>query len=96
MLTMDQFCLAICGSQVTDDNLAPAYVAIVFAFLFVLFYPIGFLGVNFLYSQEVITTRYRAPASGISTAVHWLTAFAVARKSCPPLSINALLLTLAQ
>ncbi|WWD03191.1 hypothetical protein V865_001238 [Kwoniella europaea PYCC6329] len=72
------FCLAICGSQVTDDNLVPAYVAIVFAFIFVAFYPIGFLGVNFLYSQEVITTRYRAPASGISTAVHWLSAFVVA------------------
>ncbi|WWC62287.1 uncharacterized protein I303_104883 [Kwoniella dejecticola CBS 10117] len=72
------FALAICGSQVTDDNLVPAYVAIVFAFLFVAFYPIGFLGVNFLYSQEVITTRYRAPASGISTAVHWLSAFVVA------------------
>lgn len=75
-----QFCLAICGSQVTDDNLVPAYIAIVFAFIFVAFYPIGFLGVNFLYSQEVITTRYRAPASGISTAVHWLSAFVVARK----------------
>ena len=62
----------------TDDNLTPAYVAIVFAFLFVAFYPIGFLGVNFLYSQEVISTRYRAPASGISTAVHWLSAFVVA------------------
>ena len=49
-----------------------------FAFVFVFFYPIGFLGVNFLYSQEVITTRYRAPASGISTAVHWLSAFVVA------------------
>ncbi|WWD21820.1 hypothetical protein CI109_106308 [Kwoniella shandongensis] len=72
------FALAICGSQVTEDNLVPAYVAIAFAFIFVAFYPIGFLGVNFLYSQEVITTRYRAPASGVSTAVHWLSAFVVA------------------
>lgn len=79
-----QFSLAICGSQVTEDNLTPAYVAIVFAFLFVAFYPIGFLGVNFLYSQEVISTRYRAPASGISTAVHWLSAFVVACESLPP------------
>jgi len=78
-----QFCLAICGSQVTEDNLVPAYIAIVFAFVFVAFYPIGFLGVNFLYSQEVITTRYRAPASGVSTAVHWLSAFVVACKSHP-------------
>ncbi|WWC69816.1 uncharacterized protein I206_103759 [Kwoniella pini CBS 10737] len=77
-MSVCMFALAICGSQVTDDNLVPAYVAIVFAFLFVAFYPIGFLGVNFLYSQEVITTRYRAPASGISTAVHWLSAFVVA------------------
>jgi len=40
----------------------------------------GFLGVNFLYSQEVITTRYRAPASGISTATHWLSAFVIVCK----------------
>jgi hypothetical protein len=79
-----QFCLAICGSQVTEDNLVPAYIAIVFAFIFVAFYPIGFLGVNFLYSQEVITTRYRAPASGVSTATHWISAFVVACKSPLP------------
>ncbi|WWC88940.1 uncharacterized protein L201_003855 [Kwoniella dendrophila CBS 6074] len=77
-MTCCMFAMAICGSQVTDDNLTPAYVAIVFAFIFVAFYPIGFLGVNFLYSQEVITTRYRAPASGVSTAVHWLAAWVVA------------------
>lgn len=72
-----QFCLAICGSQVSKENLVPAYIAIVFAFVFVAFFPMGFLGVNFLYSQEVITTRYRAPASGISTATHWLSVFVI-------------------
>ncbi|OCF34420.1 hypothetical protein I317_03526 [Kwoniella heveanensis CBS 569] len=77
-MTICMFSLAICGSQVTDNNLVPAYVAIAFAFIYVAFYPIGFLGINFLYSQEVIPTRYRAPASGISTSVHWIAAFTVA------------------
>jgi hypothetical protein len=72
-----QFCLAITGSQVSETHLGPAYAGVVFAFLFVLFYPLGFLGVNFLYSQEVISTPYRAPASGMSIATHWLTSFAV-------------------
>ncbi|WWC61533.1 uncharacterized protein I303_104117 [Kwoniella dejecticola CBS 10117] len=76
-MSVCMFCLAICGSQVSDDRLAPAYAGVVFAFIFLFFLPIGYLGVNFLYCQEIITSRYRAPASGISTATHWLTAFAV-------------------
>lgn len=43
---------------------------------------------NWLYSQEVISTRYRAPASGVSTAVHWLAAFVVALTT--PLGFNTL------
>jgi len=74
------FCLAICGSQTTPTKLGPAYAAIVFVFLFLIFLPLAYLGVNFLYCQEVISTRYRAPAGGISTAVLWLTQFVLARK----------------
>ncbi|KAE8542032.1 hypothetical protein D1P53_001511 [Cryptococcus gattii VGV] len=71
------YALAICGSQTTATYRTPAYVGVVFAFLFVFFLPIAYLGVNFLYAQEVITTRYRAPAAGLSTATHYLCSFIV-------------------
>ena len=86
--------MAVCGSQTSDSNKIPARVGVFFVYAFVFFYPFGFLGVslpaclhvyacanvqtNWLYSQEVISTPYRAPASGVSTAVHWLAAFVVA------------------
>lgn len=82
------FVLAICGSQTTPTHLAPAYVAIVFVFLFLIFLPLAYLGVNFLYCQEVISTRYRAPAGGISTAVLWLTQFVLALTT--PLGLQVL------
>ncbi|WRT67532.1 uncharacterized protein IL334_004504 [Kwoniella shivajii] len=70
------FALAASASQV-PKTVHAGYAGIVFAFLYVFFYPIGFLGVNWLFCQEIITTRYRAPVAGVSTAVHWLTSFAV-------------------
>ncbi|GFZ43842.1 hypothetical protein JCM24511_01562 [Saitozyma sp. JCM 24511] len=80
--------LAICGALTSPDRLGPAYAAIAFVFLFVVFLPIGYLGINFLYCQEVISTRYRAPASGISTATHWTSAFVVAFAT--PFGFNSL------
>jgi MFS family permease len=79
-MSICMFCLAICGSQTRPDRLGAAYAAIVFVFIFLIFLPLAYLGVNFLYCQEVISTRYRAPAGGISTAVLWLTQFVLARE----------------
>lgn len=87
-MTTCMFCLAICGSKVNKENLAPAYAGVVFVFLFVIFYPIGFLGPQYIYSQEIITTRYRAPASGLSLGVHWLTSFTVSLTT--PLGFTAI------
>lgn len=87
-MTICMFCLAICGSQVKAGHLGPAYAGVVFAFIFVIFYPIGFLGPNYVYSQEVITTRYRAPASGLSIGTHWLTSFTVSLTT--PLGFTAI------
>ncbi|ORY30768.1 general substrate transporter [Naematelia encephala] len=87
-MTVCMFCLAICGSQVSAERRAPAYAGVVFAFIFVIFYPIGFLGPNYVYSQEIITTRFRAPASGLSIGVHWLTSFTVSLTT--PLGFNAI------
>ncbi|KAJ5924378.1 hypothetical protein N7466_008565 [Penicillium verhagenii] len=48
-----------------------------FIFLFNLFYPIGFLGGNFLYCTEVAPVRLRVAMASISTANHWLWNFVV-------------------
>ncbi|KAJ5648578.1 hypothetical protein N7490_004950 [Penicillium lividum] len=48
-----------------------------FIFLFNLFYPIGFLGGNFLYCTEVAPVRLRVAMTSISTANHWLWNFVV-------------------
>lgn len=46
-------------------------------FLFNLFYPIGFLGGNFLYCTEVAPMRLRVAMASISTANHWMWNFVV-------------------
>lgn len=51
-------------------QMAIAYVAFMFVFNF--FYPIGFMGGNFLYTAEVAPARLRAAISSIATANHWL------------------------
>ncbi|CAG7931609.1 unnamed protein product [Penicillium olsonii] len=63
--------LAITTSFSTiTHSMAIAYVA--FMFLFNLFYPIGFMGGNFLYTAEVAPARLRAAISSLATANHWL------------------------
>lgn len=52
-------------------------VSAVFIFLFNSFYPVGFLGGNFLYCTEVAPMRLRVAMSAISTANHWLWNFVV-------------------
>ncbi|KAJ5613730.1 hypothetical protein N7528_007384 [Penicillium herquei] len=51
-------------------QMAIAYVA--FMFIFNFFYPIGFMGGNFLYTAEVAPARLRAAISSLATANHWL------------------------
>ncbi|PYH88170.1 putative hexose carrier protein [Aspergillus ellipticus CBS 707.79] len=46
-------------------------------FLFNLFYPIGFLGGNFLYCTEVAPIHLRTAMNSVSTANHWLWNFVV-------------------
>ncbi|GFZ48901.1 hypothetical protein JCM24511_06650 [Saitozyma sp. JCM 24511] len=86
-MALCMFCLTICASQVSR-TVDAGYAGVVFVFLFVAFYPIGYLGVNFLFCQEIITTRYRAPAAGVSTSVHWFTSYVVSLTT--PLGFTAL------
>ncbi|KAJ5683529.1 hexose carrier protein [Penicillium macrosclerotiorum] len=60
-----------------SDNKSASVASAVFIFLFNLFYPIGFLGGNFLYCTEVAPVRLRIAMSSISTANHWLWNFVV-------------------
>lgn len=63
--------LAITTSFSTiTTQMAIAYVA--FMFIFNFFYPIGFMGGNFLYTAEVAPARLRASISSLATANHWL------------------------
>lgn len=49
-----------------------AIVYVLFVFLFNTFYPIGFLGGNFLYTTEVAPIRLRVAISSLATANFWL------------------------
>ncbi|PLB52551.1 general substrate transporter [Aspergillus steynii IBT 23096] len=68
--------LAITNSFGKENHTA-SIVSAVFIFLFNSFYPIGFLGGNFLYCTEVAPMRLRVAMSAISTGNHWLWNFVV-------------------
>ncbi|KAL2816602.1 general substrate transporter [Aspergillus cavernicola] len=68
--------MAITNSM-DSDNQGAQVASAVFIFLFNLFYPIGFLGGNFLYTTEVAPARLRVAMSAVSTANHWLWNFVV-------------------
>lgn len=59
------------------ENHKASIVSAVFIFLFNSFYPVGFLGGNFLYCTEVAPVRLRVAMAAISTANHWLWNFVV-------------------
>ncbi len=61
--------------------------AVVFIFLYDFFYPIGFLGLTFLYATEVAPLNVRVPITAIANATQWLSQFVVAQIT-PPGSAN--------
>lgn len=60
-----------------SENKQASIVSAVFIFMFNCFYPIGFLGGNFLYCTEVAPVRLRVAMASVSTANHWLWNFVV-------------------
>ncbi|KAJ6084586.1 MFS sugar transporter [Penicillium sp. IBT 16267x] len=60
-----------------QGNHPASVVSAVFIFLFNSFYPVGFLGGNFLYCTEVAPMRLRVAMAAISTGNHWLWNFVV-------------------
>ncbi|KAM0543823.1 hypothetical protein ACHAPJ_012130 [Fusarium lateritium] len=75
-MSMCMTALAICTSFPSSSHSASIASAF-FIFLFNSFYPIGFLGANFLYCSEVAPMRLRVAMNSVSTANHWLWNFVV-------------------
>lgn len=72
-------CMAIfAGTTSNPGNTSALIVATVFLFLFNIIFPIGFLGLTFLYATEVAPLHLRAAISGIATASTWLFNFIIA------------------
>lgn len=53
-------------------------VATVFLFAFMFFFPLGFLGSNYLYTTEIAPQDLRVHYSAIGTGSHWLFNFVIA------------------
>ncbi len=71
--------MAILAGTTSQPNNHHALIgAVVFLFLFNFIFPIGFLGMTFLYATEVAPLHLRAAISGIATGSVWLFNFLVA------------------
>ena len=72
-------CMAVVsGTSSQTSNHSAVAAAGAFIFLFSLFFPIGFLGLTFLYASEISPLSHRVPITSISTGTAWLFNFLVA------------------
>jgi hypothetical protein len=72
-------CMAVvAGTSSQENNKAAVGAAGAFIFLFSLFFPVGFLGITFLYASEVSPLSHRVPITSLSTGSAWLFNFLVA------------------
>lgn len=62
----------------THHSTGAGIAATFFIFLFMAFFPLGFLGANFLYSAEIAPQDLRIHLAAIGTATHWLFNFVIA------------------
>ncbi len=68
--------LAVSVSQISAHS--ASIVATFLLFLYMTFFPVAFLGANFLYSAEIAPQDLRVYLSAVGTATHWLFNFVVA------------------
>jgi sugar porter (SP) family MFS transporter len=80
-MSLCMFGLAACVSQIHVSK-AAGDVAVVFLFLFMCFFPLGFLGANFLYAAEIGTQQLRVHLSATGVAVCHLS------RQSPPLQTS--------
>lgn len=77
--TMMSICFAcLSGLLAHPENRTGIKTAAFFIYFYLFVYVLGFLGIPFLYASEVAVTQFRAPTTGLSTAVSWLFNFIVA------------------
>ncbi|KAL2803184.1 general substrate transporter [Aspergillus granulosus] len=60
------------------DTLGASIAATFFLFFYMTFFPLGFLGANFLYSAEIAPQDLRMHLAAVGTATHWLFNFVIA------------------
>lgn len=66
-------CMAIvAGAASQAPNVSCVSVASAFLFLFSLFFPVGFLGLTFLYASEISPLMVRVPITAMSTGSAWI------------------------
>ena len=66
-------CMAIvAGTASQAPTVACVSVASAFLFLFSVFFPVGFLGLTFLYASEISPLNVRVPITALSTGSAWL------------------------
>lgn len=68
--------LSVTASYLDHPGAGPAAVAFLFIFMF--FFPLGFLGSNYLYTAEIAPQDLRAHYAAIGTGAHWLFNFVIA------------------
>ena len=67
---LSMLCLAITVGLL--DHPGAGVGATFFLFMFMFFFPLGFLGSNFLYGTEIAPQDLRTHLSAVGTAAHWL------------------------
>ncbi|KAI9162710.1 Sugar transporter STL1 [Paramyrothecium foliicola] len=75
-MSMCMLALAV-STSFPSSNQSASIASAFFIFMFNFFYPIGFLGANFLYCSEIAPVRLRVAMNSVSTANHWLWNFVV-------------------
>ncbi|KAF2770079.1 putative sugar transporter [Teratosphaeria nubilosa] len=77
-LGMGMCMVVVAGTSSQSGNPAAVGAAGAFIFLFSLFFPVGFLGLTFLYASEISPLSHRVPITSMSTGSAWLFNFLVA------------------
>ena len=76
-------CMAVVAGTASSKNSGVAGVAVAFIYLYDFFYPIGFLGLTFLFATEVAPLKQRVRITAIANATQWLCQFVVAQVTPP-------------
>lgn len=74
-------CMAVMAGTGGTPSIATA--SVVFIFLYDFFYPIGFLGLTFLYATEIAPLRMRVPITALANATQWMCQFVVGQITPP-------------